>query len=67
MEHLSFDFTKHKLPIAYTTYGAAVQLHHKFNLLPDVPNRQGLIVMTQSIESDYKFEIDVEFLIETDP
>ena len=39
LEHLSFDFSRHKLPVAYTTYGAAVQLQHKFNLIPDVARR----------------------------
>lgn len=51
----------HKLPIAYQTYGASIQLHDKYVLLPDVAGRQGAIVMKQPIMSDLKFEIDVEF------
>jgi len=31
-ENYSFDYSAHKLPIAYTTYGNAVELNHKVKL-----------------------------------
>ena len=66
----------HKLPIAYSTYGASIQLHDKFVLLPDIKGRQGAIVMNKvskkyltlkPIVSDLKFEVDLEFKLTTPP
>jgi hypothetical protein len=45
LENYSFDFSAHKLPYAYSSYGAAVQLHHRFKLIPDIKSRFGAIVM----------------------
>lgn len=67
LENYSFDMAAHKLPIAYSTHGAAIQLHDKFVLLPDIKGRQGAIVMKKPIVSDLKFEIDLEFKLTTPP
>ena len=47
LENYSFDFSSHKLPVAYSTYGAAVQIHHKYKLIPDVQSRYGAIVLNK--------------------
>jgi|TARA_B110001450_G_C17246164_1_gene329572 hypothetical protein len=47
LENYSFDFSAHKLPIAYDTFGSAVQLHHKYKLIPDVKERYGAIMLNQ--------------------
>ena len=47
LEHLSFNFHKHELPVAYNTYGAAVQIHHHYSLLPDVPGRYGALTLNK--------------------
>ena len=47
--------------MAYSTYGASVQLHKKYKLIPDVKNRFGAIVLNKRIQSDRKMELDVEF------
>lgn len=47
IENYSFDFSAHQLPIAYDTFGAAVQLHHHYKLIPDVKDRMGAIVLNQ--------------------
>ena len=80
LENYSFDFSSHKLPIAYNTYGSAVQLHHKYKLIPDVKERYGAIVLNQvspffhkilfffiekQIVSDRKYEVDVEFTLQS--
>ena len=38
-ENYSFDYSAHKLPLAYTTYGNAVELNHKVKLNSNVTNR----------------------------
>jgi hypothetical protein len=47
LENYSFDFSAHQLPVAYNTYGSAVQLHHKYKLIPDIPSRFGAIVLNK--------------------
>ena len=44
-ENYSFDFSAHKLPLAYTTYGNAVELNHKVKLNSNVTNRGGALVL----------------------
>ena len=61
----SFDFSAHQLPLAYNTYGSSVQLHSKYKLIPDVKNRYGAIVLNKYIQSDRKYEIDVEFQLKS--
>jgi hypothetical protein len=58
-----------------------VQLHHKYKLIPDIPSRYGAIVLNkvsfllknhliiiklQPILSDRKYEIDVEFKLQSE-
>ena len=45
LENYSFDFREHQLPIAYDTYGTAVQLHDHFVLTPEVKETNGALVM----------------------
>ena len=54
------------MPKAYEYYGASVQIHHKVKLIPDVKDRFGAIVLKKRLESDNKFEIDVEFKFNSD-
>ena len=44
-ENYSFDYSAHKLPLAYTTYGNAVELNHKVKLNSNVTNRGGALVL----------------------
>ena len=67
LENYSFDFSAHKLPRAYDTYGAAVQLHNQIKLIPDVKNRNGAIVLNRKILSDRKYEFDIEFKFKSEP
>jgi len=55
LHNYSFDFKEHKPPLAYDTYGAAVQVHHLIKLIPEVKERFGAIVMNKEIKSDRKF------------
>ena len=48
-ENYSFDYSAHKLPLAYTTYGNAVELNHKVKLNSIVANRGGAIVLQRPI------------------
>ena len=81
LENYSFDFSAHKLPVAFDTYGASVQLHSKYKLIPDVDRRNGAIVLNkvsvllsivvltnivQKILADRKYEFDVEFKFQSD-
>lgn len=47
LENYSFDFSNHQLPLAYNTYGASVQLLHKYKLIPDIKDRYGSIVLNK--------------------
>lgn len=47
LENYSFDFSQHHLPLAYDTYGASVQLLHKYKLIPDIKDRYGAIVLNK--------------------
>jgi len=66
LENYSFDFSAHKTPLAFDTYGAAVQLHNRYKLIPDIKDRQGAIVLNKRIMSDRKYEVDVEFTMKSD-
>lgn len=44
-----------------------MQLHSKYKLIPDVKDRWGAIVLNKRIESDRKYEIDVEFTMQSNP
>ena len=66
LENYSFDFSAHNLPKAYEYFGASVQLHHKVKLIPDVKDRYGAVVLKKRILSDNKFQIDVEFKMNSD-
>lgn len=48
-ENYSFDYSAHKLPLAYTTYGNAVELNHKVKLNSNVTNRGGALVLSRPI------------------
>ena len=64
-ENYSFDFSAHERPLAYTTYGNAIELVSKVKLNPDVENRGGAYVFNEHIE-DKEFEIQVEFTMRSD-
>ena len=44
-ENYSFDYSAHKLPLAYSTYGNAVELNHKVKLNSKIMNRGGALVL----------------------
>ena len=44
-ENYSFDYSAHKLPLAYSTYGNAVELNHKVKLNSKIMNRSGALVL----------------------
>ena len=60
----SFDFSAHTRPIAYVTYGNALELVNKVKVNPDVANRGGAYLFDSTI-SDKDFEIEVEFSIQS--
>ena len=47
IEHYGFNFKERKLPQAYDTFGAAVQIHSHMKLIPDVQDRYGAIVLNK--------------------
>ena len=49
LNNYSFDFKEHKLPLAYDTHGAAVQVHHMIKLIPEVKERFGAITLFKEI------------------
>ena len=61
-ENYSFDFSAHKRPIAYTTYGNALELNSKVKLNPAVDNRYGAYVFDGKLK-DEVFEIEMEFTV----
>ena len=44
-ENFSFDYSNSLLPIAYTTYGNAIELNHKLKLNSRIANRGGVVVL----------------------
>lgn len=44
-ENYSFDYSAHKLPLAYTTFGNAIELNHKVKLTSKIMNRGGALVL----------------------
>lgn len=63
-ENYSFDYSAHKMPLAYTTYGNAVELNHKVKLNSVVAGRGGAYVLDRAITLT-DFEIMTEFQINT--
>ena len=61
-ENYSFDFSAHKRPIAYTTYGNALELNSKVKLNPAVADRYGAYVFDGKLKDDV-FEIELEFTV----
>ena len=45
-ENYSFDYSAQKLPLAYVTYGNAVELNHKVKLCSKVADRGGAMVLS---------------------
>lgn len=64
LENYSFDFSQHHLPLAYNTYGASVQLLHKYKLIPDIKDRYGAIVLNKVSET-FSDIINFSFFAET--
>lgn len=46
--------------------GTSVELHDMIKLIPEVPDRVGMIQMTDKIEAK-EYEIDVEFTLRSRP
>ena len=40
---MSFDFSSHQYPVGYKSYGASTQINSHFKLIPNVPDRDGII------------------------
>ena len=55
-ENYSFDYSAHKLPLAYTTFGNAVELNHKVKLTSKIMNRGGALVLQKPIAMQ-EFEV----------
>lgn len=64
-ENFSFDYSANKFPLAYTTYGNAVELNHKVKLNSNIMNRGGALVLQKPI-SMQEFEVQVEFTLNSD-
>jgi len=64
-ENYSFDFSAHTRPIAYTTYGNALELINKVKINPPVADRGGAYTFDGKI-ADKDFEVDVEFTIQSE-
>ena len=48
-DNYGFDYSAQRLPIAYTTYGNAVELNHKLKLNSAVQDRGGALVLNRAI------------------
>ena len=47
LENYSFDYSAHKAPLSYGTYGSAVELFHKTKLISSVKDRYGAMVLNR--------------------
>ena len=64
-ENYSWDYSAHKMPIAYTSHGNAVEMHHFVKLNNKIPSRGGAYTLDRPVKSD-NFEVDIEFTIMSD-
>ena len=64
-ENYSFDFSAHRRPIAYASWGNTVELQSKVKLLPLVENAGGAYVLAPEISSN-SVEFDIEFTINSE-
>jgi len=64
-DNYSFDFSAHTRPIAYTTYGNALELVNKVKLNPAVADRAGAYKFDTKL-ADKDFEVDLEFTVRSD-
>jgi hypothetical protein len=55
-DNYSFDYSSGKLPLAYTTYGNAIELHHKLKLNSGIEERGGSLVLDRQISME-EFEV----------
>ena len=55
-DNYSFDYSAGKLPLSYTTYGNAIELHHKLKLNSGIIDRGGALVLDRSIQME-EFEV----------
>ena len=65
-ENYSFEYSSHRMPIAYKSIGNSVELHNSVKLNSKVPKRGGAYVLEKALKWD-NFEIDVRFRIMSDP
>jgi hypothetical protein len=61
----SFDYSAHKLPLYYQTYGNAVELSHKVKLNSEVNRKGGAYVLDAPITFP-EIEVEVDFTINSD-
>jgi hypothetical protein len=54
------------MPLAYSTYGNAVELHHKVKLNSVIEDRGGALVLDLPILMP-EFELQMEFTLKSDP
>jgi hypothetical protein len=45
LDHYSFDYSAHKVPMAYTTYATALELYSRTKLIVQTKNNYGAIVL----------------------
>ena len=65
-EIISFDYSAHKLPLSYRSYGNTVELANKVKLNPPVPNRGGAYRLAYPLQNQKDFEVEVEFSINSE-
>lgn len=61
-ENYSFDYSAHRFPLAYTTYGNAVELNNYIKLNSRAANKGGAVVLDPMI-TVRKFEAQIEFTL----
>ena len=64
-ENYSFDYSAHKVPIAYKSHFNAIELHSHVKLNSRVEGRGGGYTLDKEIIFE-NFEVDIDFTIESD-
>lgn len=55
-DNFSFDYSAGKMPLAYTTYGNAIELNHRLKLNSVVKDRGGALILGPKIKMQ-SFEV----------
>lgn len=52
LTNYNFDYSAHKAPLAYQTYGTSVELFHRLKLISGVPDKYGQVALKR-VSSDF--------------